>query len=373
MYKLLYGGIALLLGMVILALSPFRINVTVTRQIAQAQDQVVATTQQVITPSESTIAYGDWIYGVVNDDAPILRYYFEGQENDIVSVSMVQGDCGHNLDPYVALLSEDGVRIAEDDNGGFDDAASIYAFTLSKTGTYTVLASRSGMESGETTGDFNLALGTVTPTIMELGEAVPTTLTVDERAQLFQVDLEADTLVRVGARSSVSGLDPYLVVLDPSGRAIATDNDSAEMKMPEIDPLIVPVSGTYTVAVFATQEVGGEAEVYVEESRAIPLTIDQMAEVALTPDQRRAVFVYEGVAGEALNLSLRRTVETFAPQIHVYQGIPADSTRIASARGGRIGGIGLNLSLPADSMYVVVVSRHGAEFGTFEFTASHPS
>jgi hypothetical protein len=348
--------------LLVATLLPFRINLTITWDTVLAQGDAETPPAN----AERRIAYGETAYNEVTSDAPVVTYSFEGQAGDIVSITMIRGECGRDFDPFVALQSPDGIRLAEDDNTGPDRSAKIIAYELPKTGTYTILATRSGGADGRSTGDFHLFLDTVNPVPLELGTTASTNLATNRIPQVFELNLAADSLVRIGANSTVSGIDPYLVILDPFGAVIATDDDSAERRMPEIDPFIVPVTGIYRVAVFAKEAIGGAAEVYAETTRAVPVQLGETVNFTLSPETRRGIFLYQGRTDELLSFRVRRTIATFRPNVSVYRGIPLDGNRIASVRGAQLATAYMEVNLNTDGYYVIVVQRQDAEFGSFE-------
>lgn len=110
-------------------------------------------------------AYNKNFKGTVNGDDPIVYYRFEGKAGDLVSVQMQATD-GTTLDPYLILTDNDLNELAFNDNVGATANARIAQYALPTDGTYYILATRSGLEEGTTTGAFDLQLtvGQFTPT-----------------------------------------------------------------------------------------------------------------------------------------------------------------------------------------------------------------
>ncbi len=101
------------------------------------------------------ITYGEAVTGVINADHPFVDYVFSGEAGETVVVTMdrVDGD----LDPYLALLDAADEVLIEDDDGGGDRNARL-TYTLSATGTYTIVATRYEFRDGTTAGQYRLAL-----------------------------------------------------------------------------------------------------------------------------------------------------------------------------------------------------------------------
>ncbi len=113
--------------------------------------------------------------GVLDDKLPYLLYQFTGEAGAQVSLSMrSQAWVGDDaVDPYLVLVGPDGATVtAHDDDSGalYADAgdrfavqaaqtasdATITAFTLPESGTYTVIVGRAGYEAGQNAGPYQL-------------------------------------------------------------------------------------------------------------------------------------------------------------------------------------------------------------------------
>jgi len=111
-----------------------------------------------------SIEYGDTVEGEITDDAVYVYYSFEGEEGDVVTITLVDTSRSGDLDPYVGLVDESGEVIAENDDAergarlpdSFD--SQITEFELPDDGTYVIIATRYGFEDGTGEGEFELTL-----------------------------------------------------------------------------------------------------------------------------------------------------------------------------------------------------------------------
>jgi uncharacterized protein YfaP (DUF2135 family) len=146
---------------------------------------------------ESTIS------GFISNQQQFQSFTFEGQANQIISVSALA--TSGSLDTYAALLDAAGTVIAFNDDlaQGVTDS-SINSVLLPAAGTYTVVVSRYGKDIGGTEGDFDLL---VTQQTVNLSQ---------EFLSLPEGSLEFLLLWNTNA-------DLQLLVRDPAGDSVFDD------------------------------------------------------------------------------------------------------------------------------------------------------
>lgn len=109
------------------------------------------------TPAMRILSYGDQVRGAISNADFEIRYTFEGSREDAISIDM-QAASG-NLDSYLILLDPDGQLLeSNDDRTAITRDSQIIFDSLPATGTYTIVVTRFGGETGSTTGDFMLQL-----------------------------------------------------------------------------------------------------------------------------------------------------------------------------------------------------------------------
>jgi hypothetical protein len=103
----------------------------------------------------ASIAYGQTVTGTLDADTPFLYYEFQGQAGDMIEA--VEENTSGDLDPYLGLANADEVVLIEDDDSAGNRDARV-SFTLTASGTYTLIATRYQFEDGQTSGQFRLTL-----------------------------------------------------------------------------------------------------------------------------------------------------------------------------------------------------------------------
>jgi hypothetical protein len=86
------------------------------------------------TTREDTISYGGSSTGNIGSLSEAHNIYFEGQAGDQVVIEALGQDM---TDPRIRLLSPNGERIAENDDGG-EGRDAYLEYTLPETGRYTI-------------------------------------------------------------------------------------------------------------------------------------------------------------------------------------------------------------------------------------------
>lgn len=151
-------------------------------------------------PDNAILVYGRTASGTIDDTVYREFWTFRGTAGDVIDVQMtvVSG----SLDAYVSLVAPNGTMIANSDGVTGEQNAGLYAVSLSVTGNYTVVARRTGPNSGETgttRGDYELTVtlrtpGTrdelPTPTLLDLDMVMRGRLSADAPAALYSVETD---------------------------------------------------------------------------------------------------------------------------------------------------------------------------------------
>ena len=172
----------------------------------------------------------------ITNAQPFLAYTFSANADDIVTLGMQAID--GNLDPFLQLLDPAGnVVYFNDDAGDGTTNSQISSARLFSSGTYTVIATRYGMDFGGTVGQFQLSLSGVSSAVAsQIGNL-----------NLPQGDIEVSLYWSTSA-------DLQLVVRDPQSESVYDDNPvSASGGILQevgnadcvIDPSGLPVSYVY--------------------------------------------------------------------------------------------------------------------------------
>lgn len=104
------------------------------------------------------IAYGDTVSGTISAAAYEVVYSFDGQAGDVITVSLTAITSG--LDTYLVVydMFPSQNPLTFDDDGGEGLNSLLQDYSLPATGTYYLVATRYGRETGTSEGDFTLTL-----------------------------------------------------------------------------------------------------------------------------------------------------------------------------------------------------------------------
>ncbi len=239
-----------------------------------------------------TIRYGQTVTGQITAVNFFELWEFQGSRGDRVQILM-EGD-GY-LDPYLGLLftATEEVVMEDDDSGGGSNA--YIEVTLPASGSYTIVATRYGLDSGTTVGAYRLTLQAVgaattvstgavatasassavgTPVeldtgifymgTLELGS--PVTGSLDNRAfaHIYELQVPAGTQIVMAMMADGSALDSYIYFTNENFDVLAEDDDSGgQVGIGQYDAfltLTVPQTGTYYAV--ATRAGGAQGTSY---------------------------------------------------------------------------------------------------------------
>src|SRR5262249_3820854 len=183
-------------------------------------------------PPVFPLAAGSSIEGNINNIVPAVRYRFDANANDSVTISMdaTSGD----LDPFLLLYQADGALVAQNDDAQSGVRNSQIAITLNQGGTYIVEATRFQQTEGTSTGTFRLTLAiagseienpsadplSVPPnfgvafTIIAYQQSGAGTLTDSAQKRYFALGGHQGDLVRATMSNTGGDLAPQLRILD---------------------------------------------------------------------------------------------------------------------------------------------------------------
>ncbi len=104
------------------------------------------------------LPYNDQTEDVINDAAPVDLYRFSGKTGELVTITMTALAPSSQLDPYLILMDGDLNELAANDDTGATRDARIVQYRLPKDSDYLILASRSNLGTGTTSGSYRLSL-----------------------------------------------------------------------------------------------------------------------------------------------------------------------------------------------------------------------
>ncbi|MEP7293991.1 MAG: PPC domain-containing protein, partial [Chloroflexota bacterium] len=112
------------------------------------------------------VAYNNQYKGTISDETPLNFYRFSGKTGELVTISMASASVAEagaslgasDLNAYLILMDNDLNELASNDDVSTGRDARITQFRLPKDGEYVILATRSGLAGGRTTGGYDLAI-----------------------------------------------------------------------------------------------------------------------------------------------------------------------------------------------------------------------
>ncbi len=339
------------------------------------------------------VRYGETVADSISDEQFEYRYFFDGQVNDVISISM-QRTSG-NLDAALRLLDPGGRELAANNDVGTGDTptdALIDSYSLPATGTFTIVATRALAEIGPSTGGFSLALnmlvrGTALPDVtggvLSYGMSSRGPIS-DQRVSVPYGFLgRAGEVVSVEMRRLSGNLDPYLTLSSGQGVVLALNDDAGAEDAPQdarIDHFLLPAAGVYTITA-GRSPIGGGSGVYEmmltlegtdpasasEASRVLQLGDTVTGEITAEQAERRYPFFGRQNTEVVITLAQRSgNLNTYLALLDAAGNRLAfndDAPGSQTPGDSRIEGI----RLPATGVYTIVASRSQSGDSTGEF------
>jgi hypothetical protein len=230
--------------------------------LAQGSEQAVAST------GPQSLAYGDTVNGVIDDEQVSQTYTFEGNLGDQVRITM-EATPGSTLDSYLELQGPDGAEVGANDDidpGVVRD--SLITAELPADGTYTIIASRYvGPDEAPTAGTYRLSLeavgeqGTAPPaesnpqtTPLAYGQTEVGEINDDEYLVFYVFEGTVGDVVTIEVNNLTGNLDSVLHLYRSEGEQwveIANNDDSPTGGTYEalLQSVVLPQTGKYLIVV----------------------------------------------------------------------------------------------------------------------------
>lgn len=184
-------------------------------------------------------------------DSTYERYYsFEGQRDQIITITMDRAAFEGQLDAYLILTDATFTVLAENDDSRGGSNAQIQDFRLPATGVYNIIATRFERAEGTTFGDYTLTLTDEGDAFGDIPEEVPRLLygttvndsiTADDTESLFVFwGIDGERVI-IAMDVTEGDLDPVLELLDASEIRMLRDDDGGFNNNARIDTVL-----TYT-------------------------------------------------------------------------------------------------------------------------------
>lgn len=165
------------------------------------------------------------------------RYYvFEGQHDQIISITMERMAFAGQLDGYLILTNAGFLPLIEVDDSAGSSNPRISKFRLPADGIYHIIVTRFGRAAGDTYGEYRLSLVSdgfafdgIAPEVPRLpyGTSLEDTISNDDPESLFVFwGTEGDKVIIAMDAAASGNLDPVLELLDANAIRMLRDDDS---------------------------------------------------------------------------------------------------------------------------------------------------
>ena len=221
----------------------------------------IVATPRVINPAElkldrailericpNCIRYGNSVSGEITAAGAQVKHTFAGTAGDLVNVNVEREALSTNLDPIVELRDPDGKVVATNDNAAGNTVNSLIRnFKLPKGGTYSITTRSKGNGTGAyllTLWRSNACGGPLTVSVIGSAESSEE-ITSSVKSCTYTFQGKKGQRVDITMKALDPGLDPDLVLLDPSGKQVkANDNESPTSRNSRIIT-VLETDGTY--------------------------------------------------------------------------------------------------------------------------------
>ncbi|MEL6309069.1 MAG: PPC domain-containing protein, partial [Chloroflexota bacterium] len=301
------------------------------------------------------VAGGDAIVDELDVDNQTREYVFAGEAGSAVTITLDSDQ----FDTYLVLLDENGSEITFNDDSRGSLNSQIASFELPYTGEYTIVVTSYGNRVfGDTVvGEFTLTLESVVFLRGEYDETIELVFDGSASTQSITFDADAGDVISITADSG-GDFDTVATLTDEFGRVIASDDDGGSGFDPEIERVVIELTGSYTLAI-STFNTGdeGEVDVTINLDDVRTLDNDEVRTVRLNNKMNADVLTLEGEAGDIISL-----------EIDLVNGSIADLAIIASQNGfqlmnyttfGLPSTITLGFEVPADGTVIISFRDNG--------------
>lgn len=319
---------------------------------------VTESCQLLIAMAEQTIEF-DQPEQATTDTRPMWR--FDGAAGDVVVITMNAEE--PRLDPFLRVLDEQGVIVADnDDSGGSLNSLIILSLPESETGTYFVSTSGFGGSSGA----YELTLARNLPAI-HVGDTVQGSV---DTVPIWQLELQAGDIISLTMKPADDKTTVFLTLLDASGDYLR-DGNRYEAGVPsEILLFIAPETGVYFIQATSQSEDGdGAYELSVGERETRPLPPNQ-TETASTADG--TIWAFEAQVGDVVSVTITTADENLNAYITLHNGLWNELGYAEVGYGNRRSNIGFIPLYKAGTYYVEVGTFDGSS-GDYDLTLTQES
>jgi hypothetical protein len=187
------------------------------------------------------IDYGMTMSASIDDEVPVRYFRFDARRGDVITATLT-ADSG-NLDPLLKLADADLVELTQNDDSLSGHDSRIAAFTLPRTGTYYLLATRS---NDRTSGSFSLQLtgrvGITGGRALEIvyGATVSGLIEDGNSSEEYVFLGQQGDVIEITMERASGDLDALITLYDSDRKQIAFDDDSGGDQNAAIKGFVLP-------------------------------------------------------------------------------------------------------------------------------------
>lgn len=266
------------------------------------------------TPSPTfPLSPGSSVEGNLNDSLFSVRYSFEAQAGDVITLQM-QPTSG-NLDPYLLLFSPVGDLLEQNDDDATGSRAARIDYTAEQAGTYVVEATRFQQQTGPSSGTYRLILEiagagpdqttadplSIPPSFgvpfnyIEYQEFQAGSLNETSARRYFAVGGQQGDLVRVVMTATSGDLVPQVTIRNKDLTAISRETQGGASET--IVFATLPEAGWYLIEAGARSGTGSFG-IYVDRRAVAVLEIGQTVQAEFTPAVDTLSYIINGHIGD---------------------------------------------------------------------------
>jgi|GEM_PF-1298001 len=315
-----------------------------------------------------TISYGQVVTGEITQDAPEVRYTFEGAAGDVIVIRMNAIQSG--LDSYLELLSPDGQSLQTNDDSGGNLNSLIGPVRLPASGTYTVIATRFMRQQGSSSGPFELSVNTGTLNPLSLNETITVALNETQPVVYFSYNGTAGEMLTVSGQAvggdvSSSQGTFVLEVRDPAGLVLRNAGDMPGIGA-IIDPLVLNQTGEYVFAVTRQSDMGGPTpagavtvQFTVRPIQTQPIERGQTVQGALDDTNPSDHYVFNGVVGDLLRVEAAQGANDQPVDVQVISATDGNYVGGNNSANSTDGTLVIDpIQVSSTGTYLIIVSRY---------------
>lgn len=297
------------------------------------------------------IEYTQEVEGALDVDSPVAIYAFSGSAGDLVTINLDSSGMSMNM----RLEEADGLYVDEAYDGG-----SIGPIPLPATGDYRITIETYDVYQSQS---YSLLISHILPTEIAL-DYEATTRFDDSGVQYYSFEgLTGDAIsVQVNSNGLV---DTFVTITGPDGYELYYDDDSGAGFDPEIESLVLPSDGTYSVLVQPYIPGDNGDFTLLIGGHAIPAVDEETQVVRVSDKNPEGLVVFDGVAGEPVLVSARVLVKgSEEPRIEVWQ----NGQLLASNSIGMVQRVAIEFIVPEDGSVQVMLTGNYYSASVVEFS-----